>query len=414
MKKLIETIAKSAEAYSELDAFREALFGVIEIEEEPKRVALGFGSSFIEISSDKVVFVCGSDRITVEELARIKSLADDLRQRLLLPFTAGTDEDVDLDVWVDGSPTMPGGIVGGWEPGTGGGAGIDDQLIGTTTTWSSYKITLELVANDDPRLSDARTPIAHTQTISTITGLQSALDAKLNSNDPSVTNSRSPTGAAGGSLAGNYPNPTLSTTGVTAGSYTNSNVTVNGEGRITAISNGSGGGGISGVQFGGTKPTSPSNGFLWLESGGFDSPWEWWSSLNLWLSPVRHLILPVATYAISSQSNMRADHGFIFPDATYGIYVRNIQRAGMAVNAAHDATNNWAFQFGWFNAATQTAINSFTTSGYVTANTLYRSNTLNHNTNYTNPSGFYVTGAKNNAPGAVYMNFVIDYRVSRT
>lgn len=171
MKKLIETIAQSAQTYPELDAFREALFGVMEIENEPQRVALGFGSSFIEISSDKVVFVCGSDRITVEELARIKSLADDLRQRLLLPFTTGTDEDVDLDAWLDGSPTMPEEIAGGWEPGTGGGAGIDDQLTGNATTWSSYKITLEL---------GTKASSVHSHAINQITDLQTALDTKQN------------------------------------------------------------------------------------------------------------------------------------------------------------------------------------------------------------------------------------------
>jgi hypothetical protein len=137
VKKLIETIAQASTAYPELESFREALFKVIEIEDEPLRVALGFGSSFIEITSTKVEIVCGSDRITVEELARIKSLTDDLRSRLLLPYTEGTDEDFDIDEWVDGNPTMPNIINGGFFP-----VAIDDTLASADTTWSSLKIQL--------------------------------------------------------------------------------------------------------------------------------------------------------------------------------------------------------------------------------------------------------------------------------
>jgi hypothetical protein len=48
-----------------------------------------------------------------------------------------------------------------------------------------------------------------------------------------------PSGVAGGSLAGSYPNPTLATTGVTAAAYGDARnipqVTVNAEGRVTAV-----------------------------------------------------------------------------------------------------------------------------------------------------------------------------------
>ena len=44
------------------------------------------------------------------------------------------------------------------------------------------------VSTTDPRLTDARTPTAHTHTVTNVTGLQDALDGKVSTTDPRLTN----------------------------------------------------------------------------------------------------------------------------------------------------------------------------------------------------------------------------------
>lgn len=66
-------------------------------------------------------------------------------------------------------------------------------------------------------------------TVSVVYGSNSS--SACRGDDNRLSNARTPTGSAGGSLAGSYPNPTLAATGVAAGTYTS--VTVAADGRVT-------------------------------------------------------------------------------------------------------------------------------------------------------------------------------------
>jgi hypothetical protein len=69
-----------------------------------------------------------------------------------------------------------------------------------------------------------------------------------------------PSGVAGGSLNGTYPNPGLANTSVTPGSYTNLNATIGADGRVTAAANGSAGGSPTGAAGGSLSGTYPNPG----------------------------------------------------------------------------------------------------------------------------------------------------------
>lgn len=79
-----------------------------------------------------------------------------------------------------------------------------------------------------------------------------------------ITGITAGTGLTGGGTSGDVT-LSLSSTGVTAGTYTNANVTVNAQGRITSISNGTSGGSGQTVTISTSGPSGGSNGDIWYK-----------------------------------------------------------------------------------------------------------------------------------------------------
>lgn len=139
---------------------------------------------------------------------------------LALVGVAGTYRSVTTDAY--------GRVTAGTNPTTLAGYGITDAATATHVHGN--------ITNDGKIGTAANLPLITTNAgVITVGAFGTTANTFCQGDDTRLSDSRTPTGAAGGDLTGTYPNPTLAASGVIAGTYTS--VTVDAKGRTTAGAN---------------------------------------------------------------------------------------------------------------------------------------------------------------------------------